>query len=256
MIYIKLFFMFIWAIVAMPIMWAVRYVPGLRWLAPSFHRFYFKVYCLFLGLHSRVRHGRIVGGKKVLLLCNHMSYLDILAIGRLLKINFVAKEDVATWPLFGVITRLGNTVFISRRRMAAAGEVSVIEQAFDGRRIPLLIFPEGTSGDGASILSFKSSMFSIFEGGGAADIIVQPMAIAYTRRGRRRMTLAERQLYSWYLPEQTLAQHFGAIRDKFPVSAEISIGEPLDLAKYANRKEMAAAAHAAVEREFNRLVEE
>ena len=50
-----------------------------------------------------------------LLVCNHASYLDILILGSLIKTSFVAKKEVSSWPLLGILAKLQNTIFIDRK---------------------------------------------------------------------------------------------------------------------------------------------
>jgi 1-acyl-sn-glycerol-3-phosphate acyltransferase len=93
-----------------------------------------------------------------LLVCNHLSYLDIIALSALRPCVFVAKRDVKAWPLFGWLARAAGTAFVEReRRLAAASEVAQIRAAIDSGLL-VVLFPEGTSSDGATVLPFKSSL--------------------------------------------------------------------------------------------------
>jgi 1-acyl-sn-glycerol-3-phosphate acyltransferase len=93
-----------------------------------------------------------------LLISNHLSYLDILLLSSLTPAVFVAKREVKSWPVFGLLARMGGTVFIDRQRRTAVGEVNdEIQNALaDGALV--IVFPEGTSSDGETILPFKSSL--------------------------------------------------------------------------------------------------
>jgi 1-acyl-sn-glycerol-3-phosphate acyltransferase len=93
-----------------------------------------------------------------LLVCNHLSYLDIIALSSLRPCVFVAKRDVRGWPLFGWLARAAGTIFVERnRRSAAANEVRRISAAIESGLL-VVLFPEGTSSDGAAVLPFKSSL--------------------------------------------------------------------------------------------------
>jgi 1-acyl-sn-glycerol-3-phosphate acyltransferase len=93
-----------------------------------------------------------------LLICNHLSYLDILVLSSLTPAIFVAKREVKSWPLMGLLAQLGGTVFIDRQRRTHVGEVNEeIETALNDGAL-VVIFPEGTSSDGKTILPFKSSL--------------------------------------------------------------------------------------------------
>lgn len=96
--------------------------------------------------------------KAGLLVSNHMSYLDILAICSAAPAVFVSKADVRRWPLFGWLAALGGTVFIERERRTHVGEVNrEIENALAGGAL-VVVFPEGTSSDGTDVLPFRASL--------------------------------------------------------------------------------------------------
>ncbi|MDD5140210.1 MAG: lysophospholipid acyltransferase family protein [Verrucomicrobiales bacterium] len=93
-----------------------------------------------------------------LLVCNHVSYVDILVLVSLTPSVFVAKHEVKSWPVLGLMARLGGTVFIDRQRRTHVGQVNdEIQAALDAGAL-VIIFPEGTSFDGKTILPFKSSL--------------------------------------------------------------------------------------------------
>jgi len=93
-----------------------------------------------------------------LLVCNHLSYLDILLLASLSPCTFVAKNEVKHWPVFGWFARLAGTVFVHRdRRAQAAQAVNEIETALRNGAL-VVLFPEGTSSDGETVLPFKSSL--------------------------------------------------------------------------------------------------
>jgi len=93
-----------------------------------------------------------------LLVCNHLSYLDIFVLSGLRPCVFVAKRDVGSWPLFGWLARAAGTIFVERNcRSAAATEVAKISSAIESGHL-VVLFPEGTSSDGAMVLPFKSSL--------------------------------------------------------------------------------------------------
>jgi lyso-ornithine lipid O-acyltransferase len=93
-----------------------------------------------------------------LLICNHLSYVDILVLASLAPAAFVAKREVKSWPVMGLLAQLGGTVFIDRQRRTDVGAVNQeIQNALDDGAL-VIVFPEGTSSDGKTILPFKSSL--------------------------------------------------------------------------------------------------
>lgn len=119
-------------------------------------------------MHRTARtHLKIFGGsvnvsgeipKSGLLVSNHLSYLDIVAISSVAPAVFVSKAEVKNWPVFGALARMGGTIFIQRERRLDVGEVNgEIEKALaDGALV--VVFPEGTSSNGDTILPFRASL--------------------------------------------------------------------------------------------------
>lgn len=252
----KLILFVLWMITEMPVLIVCHYT---KVLMPWYAKFYFKAVCLILGIKVKVKSGKLAKVKKLLILSNHASYLDIFAIGSVFKTNFVSKADVKKWPLFGWIANLGNTVYITRNRMDAKNQISVIDKAFEGRKLPLVIFPEGTSSNGCEVLPFKSSMFAMFENhiGRKSDdnIVIQPISMAYVSKNGKKLSDKQRQAFAWWLDSQTITNHlFGAVK-AMPVEVEIIIHKPIDLSEFKDRKELAKYCHDIVENGFNKLVD-
>ncbi|MGB8768386.1 MAG: lysophospholipid acyltransferase family protein [Candidatus Korobacteraceae bacterium] len=111
-----------------------------------------------------------------LIVSNHLSYLDILVFSAAVPCIFVSKADVQRWPIFGRYARWAGTVFVHRhdRADAARANVSVAESLTSG--VPVVLFPEGTTTDGHTVLRFHSTMLQP-----AIDAAAQvtPCAIAY-----------------------------------------------------------------------------
>jgi len=111
--------------------------------------------CRLLGVHLTTRGEMPDAG---LLVSNHLSYLDIVALSALRPCVFVAKRDVRAWPLFGWLARAAGTIFVERNcRTAATKEVMRLSAAIESGLL-VVLFPEGTSSDGATVLPFKSSL--------------------------------------------------------------------------------------------------
>ena len=92
---------------------------------------------------------------------NHVSWIDILALGTASRSFFVAKAEVARWPIIGLGASLLGTAFVTRSRADAAEQRALFEERLrDGHR--LVFFPEGTSTDGHRVLPFKSTLFAAF----------------------------------------------------------------------------------------------
>ncbi|HAO80973.1 MAG TPA: 1-acyl-sn-glycerol-3-phosphate acyltransferase [Verrucomicrobia subdivision 3 bacterium] len=104
--------------------------------------------------------------KNGLLVSNHLSYLDILAISATTPAVFVSKADVRRWPLFGWLAALAGTVFVERERRTLVVEVNrEIQTALD-TGVLVVIFPEGTSSNGETVLPFRTSLLEPAARGG------------------------------------------------------------------------------------------
>lgn len=110
----------------------------------------------------------------MLLVSNHISWVDILALQAVCPCRFVAKADVARWPLVGTVVTGGGTIYVKResRRDAMRVVERMAEALKDG--YVLAVFPEGTTGDGSSVLPFHSGLIQAAISAGAP---VQPVAV-------------------------------------------------------------------------------
>jgi 1-acyl-sn-glycerol-3-phosphate acyltransferase len=111
-----------------------------------------------LALAPSVNHDE-AGDGAGLTVSNHLTYLEILVYGAARPFLFVAKSEVRRWPLLGTLASLGGTIFVDRgRSLQVADATHEIEQALRAG-MPVLLFPEGTSSDGSSVLPFRSPLF-------------------------------------------------------------------------------------------------
>jgi 1-acyl-sn-glycerol-3-phosphate acyltransferase len=93
-----------------------------------------------------------------LLVSNHLSYIDVIVLSSICPCIFVAKRDIARWPLFGWLTRAAGAIFVDReRKLAAVSALERMREAID-RGLLVVLFPEATSSDGSSVLPFKSAL--------------------------------------------------------------------------------------------------
>src|SRR6185437_2920010 len=125
-------------------------LPARRTFPHRYHRF---VAYLF-GIRIRVEGEPPAG--PALLLANHTSWLDIVIFSAAAPLSFIAKSEVSAWPFFGTLARLQRTVFVTRARRSETGQArdAIAERLAEGD--VLVLFPEGTSDDGNSVLPFKS----------------------------------------------------------------------------------------------------
>lgn len=116
--------------------------------------------------------------RDVLYVSNHLSWLDILAFGGATPMGFISKDDVARWPVVGMLARIGGTIFIDRQsRRAAHGQVDQLGAALLEHR-PVMLFPEGTTNDGITVFPFRPALFASVAPP-PPRISVQPVALDY-----------------------------------------------------------------------------
>jgi 1-acyl-sn-glycerol-3-phosphate acyltransferase len=108
-----------------------------------------------LGIRATIEGKPATSG---LVVSNHLSYLDILILSSAMPCFFVAKMEIASWPYFGRTAKMGGTIFLDRSSMASAQRVADIMTERFRTGIPVLLFPEGTSTDGAEVLRFHSRL--------------------------------------------------------------------------------------------------
>ena len=219
---------------------------GSRW-ARTFPHWFHKQVCRLLGVRIRLE-GAIAPGRPVLLVANHVSWLDIPVLSAVAPLSFIAKQEVAKWPFVGWLARLQRSVFVDRdRRAAVADQATVIAERLEAGET-IVLFAEGTTGDGFRVLPFKSSLL------GAAlptrlrphrpDIAVQTLSIAYPRLAGLPMGRENMPLVAWY-GDMDVPGHAWGLLKAGVVDAVVTIGPPLDYERIGNRK--AVARHAEVE---------
>ena len=213
-------------------------------LAAAFPRFYHRMCCRILGFRIDAK-GTLSERHPTLFVVNHVSYVDITILGALIKGSFVAKSEVAKWPLFGVLAKLQRTVFIERRINSAAaqrGELTRRLAAGDD----LILFPEGTSSDGNRVLPFKSALLSAAENAaGDAPITVQPVSLAYVRLNGMPIGRLYRPFFAWY-GDMEMAPHLWTLLGLGIVTVSVEFHAPMLASAFPSRKALAAHCYATI----------
>jgi 1-acyl-sn-glycerol-3-phosphate acyltransferase len=189
--------------------------------------------------------GEMSTAHPTLFACNHASYLDITMLGAVIPGSFIAKSEVAGWPLFGTLAKLQRTVFIQRKRTEAAGQRDGIKERLKAGD-SLILFPEGTSSDGNRTLPFKSALFSVADlevNGG--KLIVQPVSIAYTKLDGIAIGRALRPFFAWY-GDMDLAPHLWRVLGLGTATVDIRFHPPRTMSDLGSRKALADYCHTAV----------
>jgi len=176
-----------------------------------------------------------------LFIANHTSYLDIIVLSSFLEVSFVAKTEVATWPLFGWLAKLQRTVFVDRKRNSTETQRNDIADRLKAGD-NLVLFPEGTSNDGNRVLPFKSALFSVAEIPTEPPMTIQPVSIAYTKLNGIPLGRALRPFYAWY-GDMALAPHLVQVAGMGSAEVTLVFHPPVALADFGKGGRKALAAH-------------
>jgi 1-acyl-sn-glycerol-3-phosphate acyltransferase len=221
------------------------------WLQRTIPHLYHRILCALIGIRiSEV--GRRSTATPALILSNHVSWLDICVITALAPVVFVAKSEVAGWPVFGWLAKLQRTIFINRqaRHQTGAATREIAARLLGGDAV--VLFAEGTSSDGIRVLPFRSSLVgAVHHALGNTTrhthITVQPMSLAYVGFGGVPMGRGLRERVAWY-GDADLIPHLLHVLSSGAVDVTVSWGEATAYDMSADRKAIARDAEKSVRR--------
>ena len=208
-------------------------LPGWGFIASN----YYRVLCALLRIRVRVV-GNPVRDRAVLFVSNHVSWVDIVVIGSITPVAFVAKREVASWPLVGVTAKMQRTVFVDRGRRHQTGDAvsEIAKRVASGTSV--VLFAEGTSSDGNRVLPFRSALLGAIEDqSGGGSILMQPMAITYVGQHGLPMGRQHRPLVAWY-GDLDFMPHIKAFIERGAVDALVTYGDPVPADRDVDRKAM------------------
>jgi 1-acyl-sn-glycerol-3-phosphate acyltransferase len=200
------------------------------WLAPARQRAIKKRWsrhlldCLGIRLMVNGAAEQTVQG---MLVANHISWLDVFVINAIAETTFVCKDEVRDWPLIGMLCARTGTVFIERGSRSAARRVNetLVARLGEGERI--VVFPEGTTGEGVDLMAFRPAML---QAAIDAESSLQPLALRYLNRDN---TLA---INVAYVGDTTLWQSLCAIAGARGVTAHLAVLEAFPATTRARRE--------------------
>lgn len=233
-------------LIGIPLQWLVLRLnlPLKRLIPMYYHRF-----CLaLLGIRVEVR-GAPVRDRPLLLVANHCSWIDILVASSLTPMIFIAKSEIARWPLVGLLAKLQRTVFVDRSRRQATATVNreIATRMVDGD--PVILFGEGKASDGNYVLPFRTALFGALHDalGGASRGYVQPVSIAYVRQHGMPMGRLFRPLVAW-CGDVPAGKHFMGVVRGGAIDVVVTFGPAIAVEADADRKLLARTTHDAVRR--------
>lgn len=234
----------LWTLLGIPIQSVLLVLPGKMHM--RFARMYWFVFSRLFGIGLRVigtpARGIPDGSRPVVFLSTHSSWLDIPLLGSVLYACFVSKDEIADWPLISTVARLGRTVFVSRSRSRTREERDAMQSRLaEGDN--LILFPEGTTSDGARVLPFRTAFLSIALG--PEPPLVQPVSLVYDRLAALPVGRAAREIFAYH-GDTSIGTHFGRLAQWRGLHATMLLHQPLDPRAFPDRKALAQAAWLAV----------
>ncbi len=168
------------------------------------------------GIDLEVR-GKPVTLGPALLVCNHISWLDILVIHATRHCRFVSKSELRDWPVLGTLATGGGTLYIERAQRKDAMRM-VKDMAKSLREGDVLaVFPEGTTGDGIGMLPFHANLIqSAIE----AEAPIQPLALQFVDAKTNEISMAAR-----YIDDDTLLDSVWSTLNARGLKAVVNFGE-------------------------------
>ena len=197
--------------------------------------------------------GTICPDKPTLFILNHISWLDIPVVGKVIQGSFVAKKEVERYPVVGAISKLQQTIFIERTRPAIKGHKGEMQEHLENGD-NLFLFPEGTSSNGIVIQDFKSSYFALAERKiNGQHLKVQPVTIAYSRLNNISLTRGTMGIVAWVGDEELLS-HIWAFLKRGKITVELRFHKPVTIDDYDSRKTMASDCQLTIARSLSRAL--
>jgi lyso-ornithine lipid O-acyltransferase len=236
------------AALAAPVQWLSLKagLPALRWVPLWWHRTVLRL----VGVRLTVQ-GRPADNLPLLIVSNHVSWLDIPVIGTQRPLSFVAKSEIAGWPVFGFMAKLQRSVFVDRSRRQSTADTA----AEIGRRLadgdPIVLFAEGTTSDGNRVLPFRSALVGAarhaLDATDAGTVWVQPLAIAYTRLHGLPMGRTLRPVAAW-AGDIDLVPHLKGVLKHGAIDVVLVWGDPIEVDPATDRKGLTRRLEAEVRR--------
>jgi 1-acyl-sn-glycerol-3-phosphate acyltransferase len=215
-----------------------------RWaMAQTIPVLFSRTICALLGLRVHFEGEALLGPKPRMIVANHVSWSDILALASRETLCFVAKSEVAGWPVLGAFARVQDTIFVRRESRADVPRVNALMARKMSAGEDVLLFGEGTSTDGAGVSSFKPSHFAAARDAlrlfpDIAEVTIQPAAIVYTHARGKPLDEKSRRALAWF-GDADLAPHIWLLLKSAPVDCLVRFGAPLAFRADSDRKAIA-----------------
>jgi 1-acyl-sn-glycerol-3-phosphate acyltransferase len=192
-----------WAAVRFLFFWLMTVVqlPVIFFLprgAIGYMKFFMRITNFIFGIRIRVK-GRLADQRPLMILSNHISIFECATFPVAVRCGFFGKKEIESYPLIGWVARKFGVIFVDRRPSQATHVLGEVHRAMSSVKYPMVLFPEGTSTNGAYVKRFKSSLFNVIEG---SDLTVQPLVLNYRHRDGS------------VISDEDLAQHYAFFNNR------------------------------------------
>ena len=212
---------------------------------------YHKLVCKILNINVKLE-GLLIGDQPTLLVSNHVSWLDIPVLSSVAPMSFVAKYEVSQWPLIGWLAKLQRTIFINREKRTAVRLTNhKIMKRLNNCEF-VVLFAEGTSSDGNTVLPFKSSLFGAFEIENSQTRL-QTVALAYTKIHGLPIGRRGRPMVAWY-GDMEMLDHAWKLLKAGPIDVHIKVEPPIKWETEGDRKKLAKLTELQVRDNLGRML--
>ena len=209
-----------------------------------------RLICIGLGVRVR-RHGSFNAATKQLIVANHISWLDIPVLGSLQPMCFLAKKEIGDHPAGREIVAMQGVIYVDRSRRACISSVNALMAEAMDACSPVVLFAEGTTGDGSRVMRFRSSHFEavrlVASSPDADTAVIQPVYLGYSRLAGLPIGRGERPYVAWY-GDMTFLPHFFQFVRRGSLTCDVYLGTPIRVSPGMDRKSAARLAEASVRR--------
>ena len=237
-LYIVIFILAIVTLFLIPVQWvAIKLNLGIARKLPML---WHKIATRFVGLKIRVS-GNIPQTRPLMIVSNHISWMDIPVLGSIMELSFIAKSEVNEMAGANFLSRLQRTIYVVREDKRKAGKQAqeITQRMLQGDA--MVLFGEGTTHDGNRVGTFKSALlgaaqFALKEDA-VENVLIQPVSIAYTRLHGMPMGRYTRAKAAWY-GDMRLGGHAINIMLQSAWDVEVIFGEPVVFDENSNRRQV------------------
>ena len=218
------------------------------WLARTMPILFHKIVLVLVGVRVAI-NGNPARARPLMIVSNHLSWLDIVVLSSVLPVSFVAKAEMKSWPVFGQLAWLQRTIFVKREERRRSGDqANEIAERLLAQDV-IVLFPEGTTSDGHGLYPFKTTLFEAARFAlVTSDLdhaIIQPVALDYSRIHGLPLGRQWKQHVAWP-GDVSLGEHMIPLIKRSALDVTVNFAEPILFTAESKRKTVAAQARSSI----------